>query len=67
MPKDHSARYFLEEFESEDRLAVVLINKHTDSVIQRIGSARQMASPESQLCCVIRTGWATTCIAARTP
>ena len=49
MPKDHTARYFLEEFEPEDRLAVVLINKHTDSVIQRIGSARQMASPESQL------------------
>jgi hypothetical protein len=49
VPKDPTARYFLEEFEPEDRLAVVLINKHTDSVIQRIGSARQMASPESQL------------------
>jgi hypothetical protein len=49
VPKDHTALYFLEEFEPEDRLAVVLLNKHTDSVIQRIGWARQMASPESQV------------------
>ena len=49
MPKDHTARYFLEEFEAEDRLAVVLINRHSESVIQRIASARQLASPESQL------------------
>ena len=49
MPKDLTARYFLEEFEAEDRLAVVLINRHSESVIQRIASARQLASPESQL------------------
>jgi hypothetical protein len=43
------ARYFLEEFQAEDRLAVVLINRHSESVIQRIASARRLASPESQL------------------
>ena len=49
MPKDLTARYFLEEFEPEDRLAVVLINRHSESVIQRIASARQLASPDSQV------------------
>jgi hypothetical protein len=39
----------LEEFEPEDRLAVVLINRHSEAVIQRIASARQLASPESQV------------------
>lgn len=49
MPKDLTARYFLEEFEPEDRLAVVLLSRHSESVIQRIASARQLASPKSQL------------------
>ena len=49
MPKDLTARYFLEEFEADDRLAVVLINRHSESAIQRIASARQLASPESQV------------------
>ena len=49
MPKDLTARYFLEEFEPEDCLAVVLINRHSESVTQRIASARRLASPESQL------------------
>jgi RepB DNA-primase from phage plasmid len=49
VPNNPVARYFLEEFEADDRLAVVLIHKRTESVIQRIASARQLASPESQV------------------
>lgn len=49
MPKDPSRDYILENFEPDDRLAVVLIDRSSGVVTQRIASARQIASPEFQV------------------
>ena len=48
MPSDAGSRYIRENFEPTDRLAVVLLNKQTSAVVQRLGSAERIASPEFQ-------------------
>lgn len=41
-------RYLHENFEAKDRLAVVLIQKETQRVVQRIATAEKIASPDFQ-------------------
>ncbi len=48
MRNDAGSRYIRENFEPTDRLAVVLLNKQTNAVVQRLGSAERIASPEFQ-------------------
>jgi len=48
MPRHSAADYILDNFEPDDRLAVVLIDRSSGVVTQRIASARQIASPEIQ-------------------
>jgi hypothetical protein len=43
-----ACRYIQENFEPEDWLAVVVRNHHTEETVQRITTARQIASPEFQ-------------------
>jgi hypothetical protein len=43
-----ASRFIEENFEPSDRLAVVLLNKRTGSVTQRIASAERIAAPEFQ-------------------
>jgi hypothetical protein len=40
--------YIRSNFQSEDRLAVVLLNKQTDTVIQRLAAADRIAAPDFQ-------------------
>lgn len=49
MQNDAGARFIRDNFDPEDRLAVVLIDRSSGSVTQRISSARQIASPEFQV------------------
>jgi hypothetical protein len=49
MQKDAAAAFIRNNFEPEDRLAVVLIDRMSGTVTQRIASARQIASPEFQV------------------
>lgn len=49
MQNDTGARFIRDNFDPEDRLAVVLIDRMSGSVTQRIASARQIASPEFQV------------------
>lgn len=48
MVRDTPARYIHENFEPGDRLAVVLLNKRTHEVIQRIASAERIAQDDFQ-------------------
>lgn len=48
MHEDNASRYIRDEFEPDDRLAIVLIDRRSGSVIQRIAPAQQIASPEFQ-------------------
>ena len=48
MDPDVPARYIHENFRPGDRLAVVLIQKQTNRVVQRIASADRIAQPEFQ-------------------
>ena len=48
MGRDIAARYIRDNFEPADRLAVVLLNKRTGSVMQRVASAEKIASPDFQ-------------------
>ncbi|MCC6589076.1 MAG: hypothetical protein IT168_20430 [Bryobacterales bacterium] len=48
MPRDQAARYLRDNFDPQDRLAVVLINKRSGSVVQRLATAGQIASAEFQ-------------------
>jgi hypothetical protein len=48
MDKQAAAKYIRSNFRSDDRLAVVLIQKSTGSVVQRLSSADQIASDEFQ-------------------
>jgi hypothetical protein len=48
MNREIAADYIRENFEPTDRLAVVLLNKRTNSVIQRVASAETMAAPDFQ-------------------
>lgn len=49
MPNNTGADYILDNFEPDDRLAVVLIDRGSGVVTQRIASARQIAAPEFQV------------------
>src|SRR6266481_6442025 len=46
--QNRAARYIRENFEPGDRLAVVLLNKRTEDVIQRIASADKIAADDFQ-------------------
>lgn len=48
MVRDDAPAYIRGNFEPNDRLAVVLINKGTGSVIQRISTAEKIAAPQFQ-------------------
>ena len=49
MAKDTASQFILDNFELEDRLAVVLIDRRAGVVTQRIASANQIASQEFQV------------------
>lgn len=46
--REIAPKYIRGNFEPTDRLAVVLINKRADSVIQRLATAEKLASPDFQ-------------------
>jgi hypothetical protein len=48
MDAEAPIRYLRDNFQPEDRLAVVLINKETERVIQRVATAEAIAKPEFQ-------------------
>jgi hypothetical protein len=48
MDPDIPARYIRENFRPHDRIAVVLIQKETHRVVQRVATADRVASPEFQ-------------------
>src|SRR5215467_1627535 len=48
MSCDTGALFVRENFQPEDRLAIVLLNKRTDTVVQRLASARKIAAPDFQ-------------------
>ena len=48
MDRDTAARYIRENFEPGDRLAVVLLNKRTHGVLQRIAAADKIAAEDFQ-------------------
>jgi hypothetical protein len=48
MDRDAAAQYLRENFEPSDRLAVVLLNKRTHDVIQRIATAERIAQEDFQ-------------------
>jgi hypothetical protein len=49
MAKDATSQFILDNFELEDRLAVVLIDRRSGVVTQRIASVNQIASQEFQV------------------
>src|SRR5215472_8410967 len=49
MSKDAASEFILNNFERDDRLAVVLIDRRSGVVVQRISSAEQIASQEFQI------------------
>ena len=49
MTRDAASEYILDNFEPEDRLAVVLIDRRSGAVTQRIASANHIASQEFQV------------------
>jgi len=48
MDRDSGAAYIRDNFEPDDRLAVVLINRRSQTVIQRLSTARKIASADFQ-------------------
>lgn len=48
MQKDVAAKFIRNNFEPKNRLAVVIVNKRSGSVVQRLATAQQIASPEFQ-------------------
>ena len=48
MEKDAAPKFIRDNFEPEDRLAVVILNKRSGAVTQRLASAEQIASQEFQ-------------------
>src|SRR6266852_2500990 len=48
MNRGIAAEYIRSNFEPSDRLAVVLLNKRTRAVTQRIATAERIAAPEFQ-------------------
>src|SRR5437867_12998391 len=49
MQKDAASRFINDNFDPEDRLAIVLIDRRSGTVTQRLASARQIASPELEV------------------
>src|ERR1700756_226844 len=49
MAKDTASQFILDNFELDDRLAIVLIDRRAGVVMQRIASANQIASQEFQV------------------
>ena len=49
MAKDAASEFILDNFERDDRLAIVLIDRRSGIVMQRIASANHIASPEFQI------------------
>ena len=49
MQKDAGSRFIDDNFDPEDRLAIVLIERRSGAVTQRLASARQIASPEFEV------------------
>src|SRR5690242_14438834 len=43
---EHAAAYLRESFAPGDRLAIVLVNKKQESVIQRLANARAVVAPD---------------------
>jgi hypothetical protein len=48
MDRDMAAKYIRENFEPGDRLAIVILNKRTNAVMQRVASADKIASTDFQ-------------------
>src|SRR3984957_11098569 len=48
MAREIPSDYIRSNFELSDRLAVVLVNRRTDAVIQRIAAAEKIAGPDFQ-------------------
>ena len=48
MRSDWASQFIDDNFDPDDRLAVVLIDRHSGSVTQRLAPARQISSPEFQ-------------------
>ena len=48
MEKDAAARFIRDNFEPKDRLAVVILNKQTAAVTQRLARAEQIVTPHFQ-------------------
>jgi len=48
VPSDWASEFIDDNFDPDDRLAVVLIDRHSGSVTQRLAQARQISSPEFQ-------------------
>jgi hypothetical protein len=48
MSRDTGVLFVRENFQPEDRLAIVLLNKRTDCVRQRLASAEKIAAPDFQ-------------------
>src|SRR5438045_3428564 len=48
MDREMAGQYIRENFHPGDRLAVVLLNKRTNSVMQRVASAEKIISPDFQ-------------------
>jgi hypothetical protein len=48
MNRDQAAAYIRENFQPHDRLAVVLLNKRTNAVTQRLATAEKIAAPDFQ-------------------
>src|SRR5579872_3917986 len=49
MAKDSASQFIMDNFELDDRLAIVLIDRRAGGVMQRIASASQIASHEFQV------------------
>jgi hypothetical protein len=48
MSQDAGSAFIRENFRPEDRLAIVLLNKRTDTVLQRLASAEKISAPDFQ-------------------
>jgi hypothetical protein len=48
MNREISVSYIRDNFEAEDRIAIVLLNKRSGAVLQRVASAERIAAPEYQ-------------------
>lgn len=49
MQKEVASRFIDDNFEPDDRLAIVLIDRSSGTITQRTASAERIASPEFQV------------------